>query len=169
MITMIRGMLRDPRGRSILLWATAQILVGTLVFRWLEGWSFVDSVYFSVITLATVGFGDLHPTSDAAKIFTIFYVLFGLGILAAFITELNKQHAATLAHLRTRLTPTARRVLGSCCNQSDSRRREGGRTHRMARKPGPVTGCMSSRACRARQRWRCMAATRRAPSHNGGR
>ena len=103
MITMMRGMLRDPRGRSILLWATAQILIGTLVFRWLEGWSVVDSVYFSVITLATVGFGDLHPTTDAAKIFTIFYVLFGLGILAAFITELTKQHAATLAHLRTRI------------------------------------------------------------------
>ena len=103
MITMMRGMLRDPRGRSILLWASAQILVGTLVFRWLEGWSVIDSAYFSVITLATVGFGDLHPTTDAAKIFTIFYVLFGLGILAAFITELTKQHAATLAGMRARI------------------------------------------------------------------
>jgi hypothetical protein len=105
MITLMWGMLRDPRGRSILIWAVAQILVGTVVFRWLEGWSVLDSAYFSVITLATVGFGDLHPTTDAAKAFTIVYVLVGLGILAAFITELTRQHAATIARLRERIRP----------------------------------------------------------------
>ena len=100
MFTALRLMFRDPEGKVILVWATAQILLGTLVYRWLEGWSLVDSLYFSVVTLATVGFGDLHPTTVAAKLFTVLYILFGLGILAAFITELTKHRASVISQLR---------------------------------------------------------------------
>jgi hypothetical protein len=92
-------MLRNPQGRLILAWACAQIVLGTLVYMWLEGWSTVDALYFSVVTLATVGFGDLHPTTDAAKLFTVLYILFGLGIIAAFISELTKQRTALVARL----------------------------------------------------------------------
>ena len=66
---------------------------------WLEGWSPVDALYFSVVTLATVGFGDLHPTTDAAKLFTVLYILFGLGVIAAFISELMKHRAKVLARV----------------------------------------------------------------------
>jgi hypothetical protein len=52
------------------------------------------------VTLATVGFGDLHPTTDAAKLFTILYILFGLGVIAAFISEITKHRAAVIAGLR---------------------------------------------------------------------
>ena len=100
MFTALRAMLRDPEGRVILVWAIAQILLGTLVYMWLEGWSPIDAVYFSVVTLATVGFGDLHPTSDAAKLFTVLYILSGLGVIAAFISELMKQRAAMITRLR---------------------------------------------------------------------
>ena len=101
MFTVLRSMFRDREGKVILLWAVAQITLGTVVYMWLEHWSPVDAAYFSVVTLATVGFGDLHPTTDAAKIFTIVYILFGLGILAAFISELTKHRAAVLARLRS--------------------------------------------------------------------
>jgi hypothetical protein len=100
MFTALRSMMRDPQGRLILIWACAQILLGTLVFKWLEGWSIIDSLYFSVVTLATVGFGDLHPTTDVAKLFTIVYILFGLGVIAAFITELTKHRATVVERLR---------------------------------------------------------------------
>jgi voltage-gated potassium channel len=100
MFTALRAMLRDPEGKIILAWAIAQILLGTLVYAWLEGWSPVDALYFSVVTLATVGFGDLHPTTDAAKLFTVVYILVGLGIFAAFISELTKHRSATIARLR---------------------------------------------------------------------
>lgn len=93
-------MLRDPEGKIILVWAFTQILVGTLVFRWLKGWSTVDSLYFSVVTLATVGYGDLHPTTEAAKLFTVLYILLGLGVLAAFISELTKHRSSVIARLR---------------------------------------------------------------------
>ena len=53
-----------------------------------EGWGIVDSLYFSVITLTTVGYGDLHPTSSLSKIFTIFYILLGIGVLMIFIEKL---------------------------------------------------------------------------------
>lgn len=100
MFAAIRSMLRDPKGRLVLIWAVAQILLGTIVFILLEGWSVVDALYFSVVTLATVGFGDLHPTSDVTKIFTIFYILFGLGVIGAFISEITKHRAAAIARVR---------------------------------------------------------------------
>jgi voltage-gated potassium channel len=99
MFTALRAMFRDPEGKIILVWAIAQIALGTLVYTWLEGWSPVDALYFSVVTLATVGFGDLHPTTDPAKLFTVLYILVGLGVFAAFISELTKQRASTIARL----------------------------------------------------------------------
>ncbi len=77
MFSALRAMLRSPEGKVILVWATAQIVFGTLMYMWLEGWSPVEALYFSVVTLATVGFGDLHPTSAACKLFTVLYILFG--------------------------------------------------------------------------------------------
>jgi hypothetical protein len=100
MFTALREMFRDPAGKVMLGWALTQVLIGTLVYRWLEGWSVVDALYFSVVTLATVGFGDLHPTTDAAKLFTVVYILSGLGVIAAFISELTKHRASTIARLR---------------------------------------------------------------------
>ncbi len=100
MFTALRAMFRDPTGKVILVWALAQVLIGTVVYRWLEGWSLVDALYFSVVTLATVGFGDLHPTTDVAKLFTVLYIVSGLGVIAAFITELTKHRASTIARFR---------------------------------------------------------------------
>ena len=37
------------------------LLAGVLVYHWLEGWSYLDALYFCVVSLATVGYGDLTP------------------------------------------------------------------------------------------------------------
>ena len=58
----------------------AVIGLGTIVYRVLEDWSWVDSLDLSVITLATVGYGDLAPSSAASKIFTVFYLASGLAL-----------------------------------------------------------------------------------------
>lgn len=71
------------------------------MYRWLEGWSTINALYFSVVTLATVGFGDLHPTTDVAKLFTVVYILFGLGVIAAFISELTKHRAQLISELKS--------------------------------------------------------------------
>ncbi|WP_179367644.1 potassium channel family protein [Winogradskyella forsetii] len=62
------------------------IIVGTIVFHYAEGWSWLDSYYFSVMTLSTVGYGDMVPTTPFTKIFSTIYILAGLGIILNFVT-----------------------------------------------------------------------------------
>src|SRR5258708_2556592 len=56
------------------------LMIGTAFYSQEEHWSIVDSFYFSSTTLATVGFGDLHPTNPISKIFTVFYIFIGVGL-----------------------------------------------------------------------------------------
>ena len=72
-----------------------------MIFSLLEDWSIVDSLYFSVVTATTVGFGDLTPSTDGAKLFTIVYIISGISIIGKFLDARFKKHA----HARTtRLT-----------------------------------------------------------------
>jgi len=91
MFTPLRTMARDPEGKVLLGSAVSMVAAGTVVYSALEGWTLIDSLYFSVVTLATVGFGDLTPTTDVAKLFTVAYIIVGIGILAAFASELAKR------------------------------------------------------------------------------
>ncbi|HDP96883.1 MAG TPA: two pore domain potassium channel family protein [Euryarchaeota archaeon] len=59
---------------------TFLIALGTVVYRWLEGWSWVTCFYFSVSTLTTVGYGDFYPTTELSRLFTAFYVLAGVTV-----------------------------------------------------------------------------------------
>lgn len=72
-----------PKIGRILIFGGAIIGVGTVSSRFLEDLSWVDSFYFSVITLTTVGYGDITPQTDGGKIFTSIYVLVGITMLAA--------------------------------------------------------------------------------------
>jgi len=101
-LTAFVRMLRDPRGRGLALLVVSLFFIGT-VFYWItEGWSLVDSFYFSTMTLATVGFGDFVPTHPATKLFTVLYVLGGVGILVAFFTELTRRTVEVGAEWRAR-------------------------------------------------------------------
>lgn len=76
---------KKPRIAPIVAIGLTVLLIGIIFYHNVEGLKWVDSIYFSVITLTTVGYGDIVPTTDAGKIFTTFYVLFGIGILAASV------------------------------------------------------------------------------------
>lgn len=67
------------------------LLLGTTFYHIVEKLSWVNAWYFSVITLATVGYGDITPKTDIGKIFTTFYVLIGIGIIVAFTSTLAKR------------------------------------------------------------------------------
>ncbi|TVR72104.1 MAG: two pore domain potassium channel family protein [Sphaerobacteraceae bacterium] len=81
--------LTDPAFRKILLSALILLMSGTIAMNRIEQWSIVDSFYFSVIALTTVGFGDFAPQTDLGKIFTAFYVLGGVGVIVAFVNALG--------------------------------------------------------------------------------
>ena len=66
------------------------LLIGVLGFRTISGYSWVDAVYMTVITITTVGFGEVQPLDDASKIFTIFLILSSIvivGYALSIITE----------------------------------------------------------------------------------
>lgn len=77
--------LRQPETRGLIYATLAIILLGTVFYRAVEGWAWIDALYFTVVTLTTVGYGDLTPQTNAGKLFTIAYILVGLGILGGFI------------------------------------------------------------------------------------
>jgi hypothetical protein len=68
--------------------ALSLILIATIFYWFVEGWSLLDAAYFSVVTIATVGYGDLAPHTTLGKLFTIGYIVCGIGIFVAAITAL---------------------------------------------------------------------------------
>lgn len=64
--------------------ASAVLLVGMLGYMLIEGYSWIDGLYMSVITLSTVGYETIHPLSTGGKLFSVGLILFGLGL--AFYT-----------------------------------------------------------------------------------
>jgi voltage-gated potassium channel len=55
------------------------VVIGTIGYEVIEGWSFIDSLYMTITTITTVGFGEVHPLSDAGRIFSIFLIIGGVG------------------------------------------------------------------------------------------
>jgi voltage-gated potassium channel len=90
LVRAVRGLWRDPERRGLVVLALSTLATGTTFYTVVEHWSVVDSLYFSVTTLTTVGLGDFVPTTTGAKLFTIVYVLVGIGILVALVTALGE-------------------------------------------------------------------------------
>ena len=93
--------LKDPEFRAMFAVLVGLLLSGTMFYVAVEGWTVIDALYFSVMTLATVGYGDLAPSTDLSKIFTVMYVIVGAGVFLSFIAKLQvlrarKQDTASL-------------------------------------------------------------------------
>lgn len=84
-------LLKTPKYRAAVVWVLITLLIGTVFYHIEEGWSWTDSLYFSVITLSTVGYGDLSPTTTASQIFTMIYIFFGMSIFVSFASMLVKE------------------------------------------------------------------------------
>jgi voltage-gated potassium channel len=83
---------RDPETKALPLIVGVLLLSGTIFYWSVEDWTFIQALYFSVVTLATVGYGDLTPTTDYARIFTIIYIFLGLGVLVAFLSSIAQHY-----------------------------------------------------------------------------
>jgi voltage-gated potassium channel len=68
----------------------ATVLFGTVGYRAIEGWSWFDGLYMTVITLATIGYGETHPLTPAGRAFTIVLVVVGVTVFGFLISILTK-------------------------------------------------------------------------------
>lgn len=68
----------------------ATVIAGTVFFHYIEGWSWLDSYFFTVITLSTVGYGTLVPVTAIGKIATTVFIFLGLGIFAMTIQQFGQ-------------------------------------------------------------------------------
>ena len=94
--------LKDKSYRNLVLSTLFVILGGMFLFHYIEGWKWIDALYFSVITLTTVGYGDLAPQTDLGKIISIFYIFSGIGIIFGFINAFYQHRISNIDRSRKR-------------------------------------------------------------------
>lgn len=85
----LRQTLNDPlrRFQLSLLTLLALTLFGTWMYMLLENWSFFEALYMTVITIATVGFGEVRELSETGRAFTIILILLGVGAATTAISN----------------------------------------------------------------------------------
>jgi len=67
-------------------------LIGTLGFYFIEGnWTLLEAFYMTIITITTVGYGEVRPLSPNGQIFTIIFIILGLSTAAILASELARQ------------------------------------------------------------------------------
>lgn len=66
------------------------VSIGILGYMIIEGFSFIESFFMTIITVATVGFQEVHPLSDVGRIFTAFLIIFSFGIFAYAVTTFTR-------------------------------------------------------------------------------
>ena len=93
---LLLDVISDKESRPVFYWAGGMLLAGVLVYHWLEGWSYLDALYFCVVSLATVGYGDFTPTTPLGRLFTIFYLINGIAILLALFDRIRVVRARAI-------------------------------------------------------------------------
>jgi hypothetical protein len=72
----------------------AVMVLGTVGFMYIEKKSLVDSIYFVIVTMATVGYGDVHPVTDAGKGLAIVIIIVGVGTFLGVIANVTEMMLA---------------------------------------------------------------------------
>lgn len=82
------GLRHDTQFRTLAILLLSLLTVGTVFYHYTEQWGVLDCLYFCVMTISTVGYGDLTPTGAISKAFTICFTLLGIGLFASFVAKL---------------------------------------------------------------------------------
>ena len=86
--TVVGGFRKDPEFRVIAILLILLLIGGAAFFNQVQGWPLLDSLYFCVMTISTIGYGDLTPTMPISKIFTMAYAVLGIGLFATFVGKI---------------------------------------------------------------------------------
>ena len=86
----LRSFAADERSRALLYLTSGIIGAGAVFYHGVEHLSWLDSFYLTIVTLTTVGYGDISPQTAAGKVFTMLYILIGIGILVALISDVAR-------------------------------------------------------------------------------
>ena len=78
-------MWHEPEGRGLILGFIGIIGAGTTFYAIFEDWSVISALYFTVVMLTTVGFGDLHPTTDFTRMVTVVFIIVGVAFILGFL------------------------------------------------------------------------------------
>jgi len=84
---MLIEFIRDEQYRSLFGASVIILFGGAFFYSYVEGWRYLDALYFSAITLTTIGYGDFSPQTDLGKIFTILYIGIGVGLILTFVNS----------------------------------------------------------------------------------
>ena len=95
----------EPEFRALFAAAMFVLLGGMIFYMYEEDWSAIDALYFCVTTLTTIGFGDPAPSTDLSKLFTVAYVIVGIGIIASFIAAVAERSQRIEEQRRRRKSP----------------------------------------------------------------
>ena len=82
------GVKNDQEFRILLFLLTTLLIGSTVFYSAEEGWSTLDALYFSVMTMSTIGYGNLAPTTDTSKIFTMVYTFLSIGVFVALTAKI---------------------------------------------------------------------------------
>ena len=80
------------------------VIAGTIGYMFFEGWSVLDSFYQTIITVSTVGFGEVEKLSNAGKLFTAFLIITSFGTFAYAVTSITGYISVSYTHLRAHET-----------------------------------------------------------------
>jgi voltage-gated potassium channel len=99
----------DPTFRGLAVALAVLVGSATLFYVVVEGWSPLDSIYFSMVTGLTIGYGDLAPQTAIGKVFTTLYALLAVGLFVGLGATLAKAYLddrkAKRPHRRGRRPP----------------------------------------------------------------
>lgn len=106
--------MNDIRRRLLVVSAISVIIValGTAWYTLVEQWPVLDAMYMTVITLTTVGFGEVHPLSSQSRAFTVVLILLGVGTVAYGLSSLGEYFLTTGFVERVRRRTLIRMISG---------------------------------------------------------
>ena len=94
------------------------ISVGTVTYHFVEHWNYVDSLYYATITLMTINYGDIAPTTQLGRLITPFYIILGASMVLAaiatitsyFYDEQYEENAKSLRNFRLDMKKKNQRI-----------------------------------------------------------